>query len=124
MTFTAPMAYALDWVIFFSDQKQGADAGRGVCFWCDNRLGRPMHVAGWQISDGRGLAVPKISRITLVGGTLMGIGGVTAMGCTVGQGLSGISTLSAASFVAVGGHHGLAPSLALKYQGWRLERLA
>ena len=37
----------------------------------------------------------------LVGGTLMGVGGVTAMGCTVGQGLSGISTLSAVSFIAV-----------------------
>lgn len=43
------------------------------------------------------------------------------MGCTVGQGLSGISTLSATSFVA------LAAILAgcaggLKYQIWQLER--
>ena len=30
----------------------------------------------------------------LVGAVLMGVGGVAAMGCTVGQGLSGISTLS------------------------------
>ena len=33
----------------------------------------------------------------------MGIGGVTAMGCTVGQGLSGLSTLALGSFIAVAG---------------------
>ncbi|MDO8275104.1 MAG: YeeE/YedE thiosulfate transporter family protein, partial [Serpentinimonas sp.] len=44
-----------------------------------------------------------------------------AMGCTVGQGLSGISTLSATSFVAVAAI--LAGAVAgLKYQVWRLER--
>jgi len=31
----------------------------------------------------------------------MGIGGILAIGCTVGQGLSGVSTLSFASFVAI-----------------------
>ncbi|MEY4342198.1 MAG: hypothetical protein RL541_1702, partial [Pseudomonadota bacterium] len=35
------------------------------------------------------------------GGVLMGVGGVTAMGCTFGQGVSGLSTLSLMSFVAV-----------------------
>jgi uncharacterized membrane protein YedE/YeeE len=37
----------------------------------------------------------------LLGAVLMGVGGVTAMGCTVGQGLSGLSTLSASSALAV-----------------------
>jgi tRNA A37 threonylcarbamoyladenosine dehydratase len=31
----------------------------------------------------------------------MGVGGVTALGCTVGQGLSGISTLALGSFITV-----------------------
>jgi uncharacterized membrane protein YedE/YeeE len=31
----------------------------------------------------------------------MGVGGVTAMGCTFGQGVSGLSTLSLMSFIAV-----------------------
>jgi uncharacterized membrane protein YedE/YeeE len=35
----------------------------------------------------------------LLGGVLMGVGGVTALGCTVGQGLSGLSTLSLGSFI-------------------------
>ena len=37
------------------------------------------------------------------GGALMGIGGVMAFGCSIGQGLTGISTLALGSFVAVAG---------------------
>jgi hypothetical protein len=37
----------------------------------------------------------------LVGGALMGCGGVLALGCTVGQGLTGIATLAAGSLLAV-----------------------
>ncbi|MEO1204811.1 MAG: YeeE/YedE family protein [Pseudomonadota bacterium] len=36
---------------------------------------------------------------TLFGAALMGIGGVTALGCTVGQAMTGISTLAIGSFV-------------------------
>ena len=48
-------------------------------------------------------------------------GGVTAFGCTVGQGLSGLSTLSLGSFIAVAGIIGGAV-VGLHYQAWRLER--
>ena len=51
----------------------------------------------------------------------MGVGGVAAMGCTIGQGLSGISTLSATSFVALAAIL-LGAVAGLKYQIWRLER--
>ena len=37
----------------------------------------------------------------IVGAALMGIGGVLAMGCTLGQGISGIATLAFGSFVAL-----------------------
>ena len=37
-----------------------------------------------------------------VSGFLMGVGGVLAMGCTVGQGITGVSTLSLGSFLALG----------------------
>jgi len=37
----------------------------------------------------------------LFGGVLMGFGGVLALGCTVGQGITGVSTLALGSFVAV-----------------------
>jgi uncharacterized membrane protein YedE/YeeE len=40
---------------------------------------------------------------SLIGAVLMGVGGTLAMGCTFGQGLSGVSTLAPTSFVAVFG---------------------
>jgi len=39
----------------------------------------------------------------LVGAVLMGFGGVLALGCTIGQGITGISTLATGSFIAFGG---------------------
>ena len=49
----------------------------------------------------------------------MGFGGVMALGCTIGQGLTGISTLALGSLIAIlaiiaGGIAGL------KYIEWRL----
>ncbi|MFK5893768.1 MAG: YeeE/YedE family protein [Pseudomonadota bacterium] len=37
----------------------------------------------------------------MIGASLMGIGGVLAMGCTIGQGITGVSTLSLGSILAV-----------------------
>ncbi len=39
----------------------------------------------------------------MAGGILMGFGGVLALGCSIGQGLGGVSTLSLASLVAFSG---------------------
>ena len=40
-------------------------------------------------------------KYNMIGGALMGVGGVLAIGCTVGQGLTGISTLAFASVLAI-----------------------
>ncbi len=53
-------------------------------------------------------ASPKDTIRNLFGATLMGIGGVLALGCTVGQALSGFSTLAVGSmitfvFIVIGG---------------------
>jgi len=37
----------------------------------------------------------------MVGAALMGMGGITAMGCTIGQGITGLSTLALGSFIAL-----------------------
>lgn len=58
----------------------------------------------------------------LVGAVLMGIGGVTALGCTIGQGISELSTLAAGSFLAVAGIVAGAFA-ALRYQRWRIDRV-
>src|SRR5437660_687435 len=59
----------------------------------------------------------------LVGGALMGFGGVLALGCTIGQGVSGLSTLALGSFLAffaiIAG-----AALTMKVQYWRLMRQA
>ncbi len=39
----------------------------------------------------------------LAGGACMGIGGVLALGCSIGQGITGLSTLALASFLAAAG---------------------
>lgn len=37
----------------------------------------------------------------LLGAVLMGFGGISALGCTIGQGISGVSTLAVGSFLAI-----------------------
>ncbi|MBX9776136.1 MAG: YeeE/YedE family protein [Xanthobacteraceae bacterium] len=37
----------------------------------------------------------------LLGAVLMGFGGIAALGCTIGQGITGVSTLAAGSFLAI-----------------------
>jgi hypothetical protein len=57
----------------------------------------------------------------IVGGILMGFGGVTALGCTIGQGITGFSTLALGSLVAFAAI--LAGSaLTMKVQYWRITR--
>jgi hypothetical protein len=48
----------------------------------------------------------------------MGVGGVTALGCTIGQGISGLSTLALGSFLALAAIIGGAVA-ALRWQASR-----
>jgi len=50
-----------------------------------------------------GFESPRQMARYMLGGALMGVGGVLALGCTVGQGLTGLSTLAYSSFVAMAG---------------------
>jgi uncharacterized membrane protein YedE/YeeE len=50
-----------------------------------------------------GYSSPRHMLRSAGGAALMGIGGVMAFGCSIGQGLTGLSTLALASFVAVAG---------------------
>jgi hypothetical protein len=40
-------------------------------------------------------------RNSIIGGSMMGVGGIMAIGCTVGQGLTGLSTLGFSSFISI-----------------------
>jgi hypothetical protein len=50
-----------------------------------------------------GFTSPRHMLRSVGGAALMGAGGAMAYGCSIGQGLTGLSTLALASFVAVGG---------------------
>jgi uncharacterized membrane protein YedE/YeeE len=54
-----------------------------------------------------------------IGATLMGFGGVLALGCTIGQGITGISTLALGSFIAFGGIV-LGSALTMKIQYYKM----
>ncbi|MDX5332878.1 MAG: YeeE/YedE family protein [Gammaproteobacteria bacterium] len=55
----------------------------------------------------------------VIGAVLMGFGGVLAMGCTIGQGITGLSTLALGSFIAFGGIV-LGSALTMKIQYYKL----
>lgn len=119
LTFVAPVAYTVDWLILFSDKSKvltvavvsvlGVIAGSAAVALA-NRTFR------WE-----GFAGPEDTANHLVGACLMGIGGITAMGCTVGQGLSGLSTLALGSFIAFAGIV-VGGVLGIRYQTWRLDQ--
>ncbi len=98
MSFVAPVAYWLDALMYFSDGSKrltfgmslalGVLAGAGLGAWRDGSF-------RWQGFT----QTPDLAR-HLLGGALMGVGGVMATGCTFGQGMSGLSTLSVGSLVA------------------------
>ena len=119
LSFVSPVAYTVDWIMFFSDKAKVLTIGIVSVF------GVVAGSALYALSTGNfrweGFRDAEDTANHLVGAILMGVGGVCAMGCTVGQGLSGISTLSATSIVAVAAIVA-GCVVALKYQIWRLEK--
>jgi uncharacterized protein len=121
LSFVAPVAYTLDWFMFFSDKSKVLTLGIASVFGVI--AGSAVVALITKSFRWEGFGGTEDVGNHLVGAVLMGIGGVTAMGCTVGQGLSGISTLSTMSFIAVAAIMAGAV-IAFKYQMWRLEKMA
>ena len=121
MTFTGPLAHTIDWVMFFSDSNQRLSLG--VASVAGVAVGAGLHALLTGQFRWEGFRTTEDLANHLIGATLMGVGGVTALGCTIGQGLSGVSNLSLTSFTAVAGIAAGAVA-ALKYQMWRPERAA
>jgi uncharacterized membrane protein YedE/YeeE len=115
-SFVAPVAYLLELLFLWTDQS------RIVTFGIAGVLGMLAGSAAMAIATKtfrwEGFASTEDLANHMIGGVLMGFGGVTALGCTIGQGLTGISTLAVGSFLTlfaiVGGC-----LAALKYQEWR-----
>jgi uncharacterized membrane protein YedE/YeeE len=118
MSFVGPVAWGLELLMLWTD------ASLHLSFGIASVLGVIAGSAAYALATGKfrweGFASFADLRGQLVGAVLMGFGGITALGCTIGQGLSGISTLAIGSFIAVAGI--VAGSAAwLKYTLWREE---
>ena len=119
LSFVAPVAYTLDWLMFFSDRSKLLTIG--IVSVVGVVLGSAAYAVSTKSFRWEGFRDAGDTANHLVGAVLMGVGGVTALGCTIGQGLSGVSTLSLTSFVAVAAIIAGAVG-ALRYQVWRIER--
>ena len=117
LSFVAPVAYTLELLIYWTD------ASRALTFGIASVLGMIVGSAAMALATGtfrwEGFGSTEDLAHHVVGGILMGFGGVTALGCTIGQGLSGVSTLAVGSFLAF--FSIVAGCLAaLRYQAWRV----
>ena len=120
LTFVAPMAYTVDWLILFSDKSKVLTIG--IVSTLGVVAGSFIVALATRTFRWEGFGGTEDTANHIVGALLMGVGGVTAMGCTVGQGLSGVSTLAVGSFIALAAIIAGAV-LALRYQVWRLDRM-
>ena len=119
LSFVAPVAYALDWLMFFSDKAK--ELTIGIVSVAGVVVGSALYAVPTRRFRWEGFRDAQDTGNHLIGAALMGVGGVTALGCTVGQGLSGVSTLSLGSFIAVAAIVAGAVA-ALRLQAWRIER--
>lgn len=99
LTFTAPLAHALDLLTFWSDQN--TTASFGVMLALGVLLGSHLSARWRGEFRVESFGSARELRSHLVGGLLMGVGGVTAVGCSVGQGVTGLAMLSAGAVLAV-----------------------
>ncbi len=97
MGFTGPMADTLFWTVAATSIPAGF--GTGLAAGVVGGSLAAALLAGefrWQSLEG-----PRQTGRYLAGAVMMGVGGVLAGGCTVGAGLSGVSTASLAAFLAL-----------------------
>ena len=121
LSFVAPLAWTLDYLMFFSDASKVVTVG--IAAVAGVLAGAALHAVLAGQFRWEGFRDTEDTANHLVGAALMGFGGVTAMGCTIGQGLSGVSTLALGSWITLAAIVGGA-LLGLRYQAWRIEKTA
>jgi uncharacterized membrane protein YedE/YeeE len=119
-SFVAPVAYLLELLVLWTDQSRVLTFGiAGVLGMVAGSCAMALYTRTFRWE---GFASVEDTANHIAGAVLMGFGGVTALGCTIGQGLTGISTLAVGSILTflsiVGGC-----VLAVRYQEWRIDRM-
>jgi uncharacterized protein len=118
-SFVGPLAFGLELLMLWTDRS--LHLSFGIASVLGVVAGSALHALTSRSFRWEGFASLGDLRNQLAGATLMGFGGVTALGCTVGQGLSGLSTLALGSFIAVSGIV-LGAVATLKLLLWKAER--
>ncbi len=121
LSFVAPVAWTLDYLLFTSDASK--ELTIGIVAVVGMLVGSASYALATRRFRWESFRDAEDTGNHLVGAALMGFGGVSALGCTIGQGLSGISTLAAGSFIALAGII-VGATLGVRYQAWRVERIA
>jgi hypothetical protein len=99
LTFVAPVADTVQYVMFST----GLSPGFGITLVVGVVAGSLAMALATGRFEFEGYKSPQHMLRSIGGAALMGAGGAMAYGCSVGQGLTGLSTLSLASFIAVAG---------------------
>ena len=118
-SFVAPFAFTLEYLMLWTDKSKIITYGIASAFGVI--AGSAAYALATRTFRWEGFRDAEDTANHIVGGLLMGFGGITALGCTIGQAISGFSTLALGSiitFIAI-----VAGSAAtMKYQVWRIER--
>ncbi len=99
LTFVAPIADGLQYVMLST----GSTVNFGIATVAGVLAGSLVTALVTRRFKLEGFHSPNHMLRSVGGAALMGIGGVMALGCSVGQGLTGLSTLALPSFVAITG---------------------
>ena len=118
-SFVAPVAYSLELLLLWSDSSLAVTFG--IASVAGVMLGSFAYAIVTRRFRWEGFTDIVDMRHHIVGGILMGFGGVTGLGCTIGQGISGVSTLALGSFLTLFALIAGAV-LAMKYLAWQTDR--
>ncbi len=99
MSFIAPIAYTMEYWAYWTDTSNILTFGISTVFGVG--IGSFIYALISKSFRWEHFASSQDMFYHIIGGTLMGFGGVTAMGCTIGQGITGVSTLSLGSILTL-----------------------
>jgi hypothetical protein len=119
LSFIGPYAYLTELLLMWSDKTRIVTFGIAVI------LGVVLGAAVNALAMGRfrveGFSSTDDLSRHLIGAVLMGFGGVTALGCTIGQGITGVSTLSLGSLITLAAIV-TGCAMTVKWEYWRAMR--